>query len=296
MSNQQDEARRVERRKFLKNAGLAGLAATGSGLMGAALAQETGGAAEAQDLSGKVAIVTGARNNLGRAYAVGLAERGANVLVHYHREETRDQAEETARLVQEAGGQTAFAIGDLGQTANVVAMFDAAESAFGGVDILINNAGAIEKDFVVNLSDEEIDRVMNINLRGTFLCCREAARRLRGEGRIINIASSLVDSMTPGYAIYAGTKAAISQFTKTMAGEVSERRITVNAVAPGSVDNPFFYGEESPGAARYATTLASANRFARNDDIAPTVMFLASPASQWVSGQTLYVNGGYFAS
>ena len=103
--------------------------------------------------------------------------------------------------------------------------------------------------------------------------------------------------MAPGYAIYAGTKAAMSQFTKTMAGEVGERGVTVNAVAPGAVDNPFFYGEESPGVAHYATTQAAiANRLARNDDIAPTVIFLATPAAQWISGQTLYLNGGNFAS
>lgn len=146
--------------------------------------------ADSRALTGKVAIVTGARANFGRAFAEAFAHQGADVVVHYHRAETIDQAEETARLVREQGTRAVLTQGDLGQPENVKQMFDVALNEFGRADILVNNAGAIIKKSIADFTDEDFERMININTRGNFLCTREAARRLSDDGRIINIATS----------------------------------------------------------------------------------------------------------
>ena len=247
-------------------------------------------------LSGKVAIVTGARANIGRGIAIGLAQMGADVLVHFHRSETEDQARETARLCREAGAENvALAIGDLGQQAVVTQMFDTAEERLGGADILVNNAGAMVKKPLVEVTNEEYLRTWNINEWGTFLCMREGAKRLRRDGRIINIVTAMVPSITANYAAYASPKAANMHLAKTLSAEIGgdERRITVNSVHPGPIDTPFYREPESEGAIEYATNLANLNRLGRVDDVVPLVQFLASPASAWVSGESLFVSGGY---
>ena len=297
----------VTRRQALRNLSLAGLAAT---VPAAAVAQSNSLETDPVDidtqpnaissdqapLKGKVAIVTGARDNIGRGIAVGLAQLGADILVHYHRPETQAQAEETARMATEAGAEAvAFAVGDLGEVANVKAMFDVAQSELGGADILVNNAGAILKKAVAEVTDEEYRRIWNINEWGTFLCMREAANRLNNRGRIINIVTAIVPSITPNYGVYAASKAGNAQLVRTLSAEIGgeDRMITVNSVHPGPVDTPFFREPESDGAIEYATELSNLNRLGRVSDVVPAVQFLATPAAQWVTGESFYVTGGY---
>jgi NAD(P)-dependent dehydrogenase (short-subunit alcohol dehydrogenase family) len=244
-------------------------------------------------LAGKSAIVTGARNNLGRGFATALGAMGAGVLVHHHRDDSRDQAEETAQLVTEAGGTAAIFVGDLTEAATVRSLYDAAGAAFGGVDILVNTVGAIIKKPVAEFTDEEFARLEAVNGRSLFLLMREAALRLRDGGRIINTGTSLLAGAAPGYAVYAGTKAPVEEYTRIMARELGDRRITVNNVGPGPVDTPFFHGAETPQSVEYATNLAMERRLGTVADIVPIVAFLASPEAQWVNGQTLWVNGAY---
>ncbi|NJK51477.1 SDR family oxidoreductase [Candidatus Gracilibacteria bacterium] len=246
-----------------------------------------------KELAGKVAIVTGARANLGRGFAVELAKHGADIVVHYHREETRSEAEETARLVQEQGVRAALISGDLGQPATVKQMFDAAFNNFGRADILVNNAGAIIKKPIAEVSDEELERMININTRGTFLCMREGARRLSDNGRIINIATSLLAASAPNYAAYAGSKAIVEELTRMGSKELGKRGITVNSISPGPVDTPFFHSMETPETTKFAASLSNAGRLGAIDDIVPLVVFLAMPNAQWISGQTIWINGGY---
>ena len=275
----------MSRRSALMGLGAMGLTATAPS---ASAATSTG-----KVLSGKSAIVTGARNNLGRAFAVKLGEMGADVVIHYHRKETRGEAEETARLVQAHGVRTALVSGDLGQAANVRAMYDTTERVFGGVDIVVNNAGAILKKPMAEFTDEEFERLDAINNRGLFFSLREASKRVRDGGRIINIGTSLLAGAAPGYTIYAGTKAPVEEYTRMLAKELGNRRITVNTVAPGPVDTPFFHGQETAQSAAFAAGLSTEGRLATVDDIVPSVAFLADPASQWVNGQTVWINGGY---
>lgn len=264
-------------------------AALGSAAMASAAASTSSG----KTLAGKVAIVSGARNNLGRGFSVKLAEMGADGVVHFHREETRSEAEETVRLVKAAGGRAALTVGNLGEAANVRRMYDTAEEAFGGVDIVVNNAGAIIKKPMAEFTDEEFERLDAINNRGLFYSLREASKRVRDGGRIINIGTSLLAGAAPGYTIYSGTKAPVEEYTRMLAKELGPKRITVNTVAPGPIDTPFFHGQETEQSAAFAARLSTEDRLGTVDDIAPSVGFLAEPASQWVNGQTVWINGGY---
>ena len=297
----------IARRNILKGLGLAGVSAATVGVASTnSIAQDTSSTAQGasivsteRPLEGKVAIVTGARANIGRGIAIGLAEMGADILVHYHRPETESQAEETARLAREAGAkQTAFAVGDLGKRTNVTQMFDIAEQELGGADILINNAGKIVKKPIAELTDEEYLKVWNINEWGTFLCMREGANRLRDRGRIINIVTAIVPSLTANYGGYAAPKAANAQLVRTLSAEIGgdDRAITVNSVHPGPVDTPFFREPESDEAIEYAKGLANLKRLGRVSDVVPVVQFLASPAAQWMTGESIFVAGGYTES
>ncbi len=246
-----------------------------------------------RELTGKVAIVTGARANFGRAFAEALAKHGADVVVHYHRAETRDQAEETARMVAAQGTRAALVQGDLGQTETVMRTFDTAFENFGRLDIVINNAGAIVKKPIAEVTDADLEQMININTRGTFLCMREAARRISDNGRIINIGTSLLAGMAPNYAAYAGTKATMEEVTRMGARELGGRGITVNTISPGPFDTPFFHSQETPETTQFASNLSVAGRLGQISDLVPLVEFLASPGSQWITGQTIWINGGY---
>lgn len=284
----------MNRRGALRMIGIGAAAAAAAGSVGtASAAAQTGGATTAKPLAGKVAIVTGARANMGRAFSEALAKMGADVVVHYHRASTRGEAEQTAALVRAAGQQAALVQGDLGDVSVVKAMFDTAEQRFGGVDIVVNNAGAIIKKPMADFTDEEFERLDAVNNRGLFYSLREAARRVRPGGRIINNGTSLLAGAAPGYAIYAGTKAPVEEYTRMLAKELGDKRITVNAIAPGPVNTPFFHSQENERSTAYAAGLSTEGRLGEVEDIVPLVEFLASPKSQWTNGQTLWVNGGY---
>lgn len=290
-----EETSDLSRRGALRMIGIgAAAAAAASGVGAATAAAQTGTATTAaRPLSGKVAIVTGARANMGRAFSGALAKMGADVVIHYHRASTKGEAEQTASLVRAAGRRAALVQGDLGDVNVVKAMYDTAEREFGGVDIVINNAGAILKKPMAEFTDEEFDQLDRVNNRGLFYSLREAARRVRNGGRIINNGTSLLAGAAPGYSIYAGTKAPVEEYTRMLAKELGDKRITVNSIAPGPVNTPFFHGQENERSTAYAAQLATEGRLGEVEDIVPLVEFLASPESQWTNGQTLWVNGGY---
>jgi NAD(P)-dependent dehydrogenase (short-subunit alcohol dehydrogenase family) len=249
----------------------------------------------ARELAGKVAIVTGARNNLGRAFAVVLARNGADIVVHYHRAETQAEAEETASLVRGEGVKAVLVQGDLSIVANIRKMYDVAMNEFGRVDIVVNNAGYIKKKPFVEITEEEFDRCVGINTKGLYFSMQEAAKRIADNGRIINIGTSLLGATIGMYSAYAGTKAPVEAFTRALAKEIGKRGITVNVVAPGVVDTPFFHSQETPEIVEHIRKAQVSGRLATVDDIVGTVEFLASPASQWLSAQTIFVNNAYLA-
>lgn len=237
----------------------------------------------------RVAIVTGGSGGIGRASALRLAADGIAVVVHYNRSES--SAAETVRAVEDAGGRAVTAGGDISDEASAAALFDVAEREFGGVDVLVHTAGIMKLAPVAELDLDVFDQVQRVNVRGTFVVDKLAARRLRAGGAIVNFSSSVTRLQQPAYGAYAASKGAVEAITLILARELRGRDITVNAVAPGPTATPLFLEGKSP---ELLEQIAGGNPFGRlgePEDIAEAVAFLAGPA-RWVNGQTLFVNGG----
>ena len=240
--------------------------------------------------SQKVALVTGASRGIGSAVAERLARDGFTVIVNYS--ESAAPAEALVHEIEQAGGRALAAKADISDADSVRRMFDAAEAAFGGVDVLVNNAGVMTLAPIADSDDASFDRHIAVNLKGTFNTLREAAKRLRSGGRIINFSSSVVGMLMPTYGVYAATKAAVEAMTRVLAKEVRGRNITVNAVAPGPTATDLFLKGKPQDVVDRMAKMAPLERLGQPSDIADVVSFLAGPGAAWVNGQVLRVNGG----
>ncbi|RUL62252.1 SDR family oxidoreductase [Dyella dinghuensis] len=238
----------------------------------------------------KVALVTGASRGIGAAIAQRLANDGFTVIVNYA--ENAAPAEALVRTIEQAGGHALAAKADVSDAADVRRLFDAAETAFGGVDVLVNNAGIMSLATIADADDASFDRQIAVNLKGTFNTLREAAKRLRAGGRIINFSSSVVALLQPTYAVYAATKAGVEAMTSVFAKELRGRDITVNAIAPGPTATDLFLKGKPQEVVDRLAKLAPLERLGEPSDIANTVAFLAGPDGGWVNGQVLRANGG----
>jgi 3-oxoacyl-[acyl-carrier protein] reductase len=238
----------------------------------------------------KVAIVTGASRGIGAAVAERLAQDGFNVVVNYAG--SRAPAEALVRKIEAAGGKAISAQADVADPAAVARMFEAAETAFGGVDVLVNNAGIMKLAPIAQSDDDLFDSQIAINLKGSFNTLREAARRLRGGGRIVNFSTSVVGLKLETYGVYVATKAAIEGLTPILAKELRGRNITVNAVAPGPVATELFLTGKSPELIERMAKMNPMERLATPQDIAATVSMLVGPDGGWINGQVLRANGG----
>ena len=238
----------------------------------------------------KVALVTGASRGIGSSVAERLARDGFTLIVNYS--ENAAPAEALVRKIEQAGGRALAAKADISDASSVRRMFDAAEAAFGGVDVLVNNAGIMTLAPIADADDASFDRHIAVNLKGTFNTLREAAKRLRSGGRIINFSSSVVGMLMPTYGVYAATKAAVEAMTRVLAQEVRGRNITVNAVAPGPTATDLFLKGKPQDVVDRMAKKAPLERLGQPGDIADVVAFLAGPDAAWVNGQVLRVNGG----
>ncbi|HEJ7944309.1 TPA: SDR family oxidoreductase [Serratia liquefaciens] len=251
-----------------------------------------------QSLHGKVVLIAGGAKNLGGLVARDLAANGAAaVVVHYNSDATRAAAEETLQAVKAAGAEATAVQGDLTQPANVALLFEEAVKAFGKVDIAINTAGLVIKKPIAEVTEADYDSSFDINAKAAFFFIQQAGKHLADNGRIVTIVSSLLAAYTPFYAVYPGSKAPVEHFTRAASKEFGERGISVNAIGPGPMDTPFFYGQESKEAVAYHSSAAALSKFSKTgltdiEDIAPIVKFLVTDG-WWITGQTLFANGGY---
>ncbi|MET3953556.1 NAD(P)-dependent dehydrogenase (short-subunit alcohol dehydrogenase family) [Rhodococcus sp. OAS809] len=243
-------------------------------------------------LQGKSAIVAGGAKNLGGLISTTLAGQGVNVAVHYNSGSSEADADRTIAAVEAAGAKAVKVQADLTQVSNVEKLFDTAIDAFGSVDIAVNTAGKVLRKPILETSEAEYDSMLDINAKAAYFFIKEAGKRLNDDGKIITIVTALLAAFTDGYSTYAGGKSPVEHFTRAASKEFGARGISVNSIAPGPMDTPFFYGQETPERVEFHKSQAMKNQLTQIEDIAPIVRFLADEG-WWITGQTLFANGGY---
>ena len=242
-------------------------------------------------LANKTALVTGASRGIGRATALELAKAGAKVAVNYAG--NRAAAEEVVAMIEAAGGQAFMVQADVGDAAAVDAMVKAVVGRFGSIDILVNNAGITRDNLIMRMKEEDWDAVIHTNLKGIFNCTKLVSKVMMKQryGRIVNMTSVVGVMGNAGQSNYAAAKAGVIGFTKSMAKELASRNINVNAVAPGYIATDMT--ADLPEQAK--TDLQSQiplQRLGNPADVASAVLFLVSPGADYITGQTLHVDGG----
>ena len=252
----------------------------------------------ARSLKDKVAVIAGGGKNLGALIAHDFAKAGAKgLLLHYNSDASRADIEKTASALKAEGIDVVTFQGDLAVVDNNAKMFDLAKSYFGQIDVAINTAGVVIKKPIADVTEADYDRSFDANAKAAFFFLQQAGRTLADRGSIVTIVSSLLAAYTPFYAIYPGSKAAVEHFTRAASKEFGERGISVNAIGPGPMDTPFFYGQESAEAVAYHSSAAALSKYSHKgltdiEDIAPIVKFLVTEG-WWITGQTIFANGGY---
>ena len=243
-------------------------------------------------LAGKVALVTGAAQGIGKAVALLLARNGADIVVS---DINLEKAEETAKEVQALGRKALATKVDVATLGDVEKMVEAILAQFGKVDILVNNAGIARDKLILRMTEEDWDAVLNINLKGTFNCTKAVVRHMSKQrsGKIVNIASVVGEMGNAGQGNYAASKAGVIGFTKTIAREFAQRGINVNAIAPGYIETPMT--DALPDKAKEELKrLIPMDRLGNPEDVAEAVLFLVSEASSYITGHVLNVNGGIY--
>ena len=240
----------------------------------------------------KVAIVTGGSRGIGAAIARRLARDGMRIVVNYA--SGKEAADALAAAIAAEGGTALAVKANVADAGEVQALFDAAVAAFGGVDVLINNAGIMPPALptLADTDEATFDSLFAINVKGSFNTMRQAATRLRHGGSVVNFSSSVIGLALPGYAVYGATKAAVETMTAIFAKELRGKNITVNAVAPGPTATALFLDGKTEETIARMGKMAPLERLGTPDDIAAAVAFLAGPDGRWVNGQTLRANGG----
>lgn len=246
----------------------------------------------------KVVIVAGGAKNLGGMISRDMASQGAAaVVVHFNSASTKADADATVAAVQAAGAKSFAIQGDLTKVAENTRLFDETIKAFGRVDIAINTTGMVIKKPILEVTEADYDKIFAVNSKAAFFFIQEAGKKLAERGKICTIVSSLLAAYTDSYAIYPGSKSPIEHYTRAASKEFGARGISVNAVGPGPMETPFFYGQESKESAQYNQTAAALSKYTKTgltapEDIIPIVRLLVSDG-WWITGQTIFANGGY---
>ncbi len=249
-------------------------------------------------LKGKVVIVAGGAKNLGGSISRALAlEAVEAITIHFNSDATLAAAKETASYVEAQGVKTLLLQAELTSTSQVVKLFQDTKDKFGRIDVAINTTGLVLKKPLIDVTEEEYDQSFDINSKTAFFFLREAGKQLNDGGKICTIVTSLLGAFTGYYSVYAGSKAPVEHFTRAAAQELGKRGISVTAVAPGPMETPFFYGQETAESAAYLQSAAALSPFTQTGltdvkDIVPLVKFLVSDG-WWITGQTILANGGF---
>lgn len=245
-----------------------------------------------KDLKGKVVLIAGGGKNLGGLLSRDFAAMGAKLAIHYNSESSRKESEDTYVAVKALGAEAFLFQADLTKVENVVRFFDAAIVKFGQIDIAINTVGMVLKKPFAETTEAEYDTMFGINSKAAYFFLQEAGKRISDNGKICTIVTSLLAAYTGLYSTYAGAKAPVEHFTRAASKEFGSRGISVTAVAPGPMDTPFFYGQESDDAVAYHKSASALGGLTNINDIAPLVEFLVTDG-WWITGQTIFANGGY---
>ena len=241
-------------------------------------------------LNGKVAIITGSSKGIGKAIATKLAKNGAAVVINYSH--SADKANETVEEIKQQQGNAIAIQADVGKVAEIESLFEQTVNKLGQVDILVNCAGIIINKPLVQITEADFDKIVAVNIKGTYFACQQAVKRMNEGGRIINISSTTTAMMLPTYSAYVATKGAVEQITRVLAKEVGNRGITVNAVSPGPTDTPLFREGKTEEQIKKFGDMAALGRIGETEDIADVVAFLASDNARWITGQNIRANGG----
>ncbi|KAH8807949.1 hypothetical protein F5884DRAFT_881563 [Xylogone sp. PMI_703] len=245
-------------------------------------------------LQGQVALITGGAKNLGAEIALTLAPLGVSLALHYSSTKTKDDVIKLEATFKERfpSAKVEFYAADLTTAAAVDKLFSDILREFGRIDIVVNTIGMVLKKSIVDISEAEYDRLFAVNSKAAFFILKASAVHIQEGSKLIAILSSLLAAYTGLYTLYAGSKASVEHFIRGVSKELQSKRISVNAIAPGPMDTPFFYAQESPEAVAFHKSNAMEGRLTDVKDVAPIVKFLCTEG-QWITGQTIFANGGY---
>ncbi len=244
------------------------------------------------DVNGKVVLIAGGGKNLGALLSKDFAAKGAKLAIHYNSENSKAESEKTLAEVKAMGAEAFLFQADLTKVANIAKLFDETIAKFGGVDIAINTVGMVLKKPFTETTEAEYDVMFGVNSKSAYFFLQEAGKKINDNGKIFTIVTSLLAAYTGLYSTYAGAKAPVEHFTRAASKEFGARGISVTAVAPGPMDTPFFYGQESDDAVAYHKSASALGGLTDIKDIAPLVEFLVTEG-WWITGQTIFANGGY---